>query len=143
MLAFFFIEDRIGVKQNNPQFASRVVLYLRKNYFFLAAFLAAFLGAAFLVAFLAAFLGAAFLAAFLGAAFLAAFFGAAFLAAFFGAAFFVAFLAAFFAAFLGAAFLVVAILKLLNWLSCKLTIVMNKYQTCTYKVINNENVRNC
>ncbi|MBX2972250.1 MAG: hypothetical protein KF797_04040 [Flavobacteriales bacterium] len=41
----------------------------------------------FLAAFLAAFLGAAFLAAFFGAAFLAAFFGAAFLAAFFAAFF--------------------------------------------------------
>jgi hypothetical protein len=48
-------------------------LFLLKKqdyYFFLAAFLAAFLGAAFL----AAFLGAAFLAAFLGAAFFAVFF---------------------------------------------------------------------
>jgi hypothetical protein len=143
MLAFFFIEDGIGVKQNNPQFASRVVLYLRKNYFFLAAFLAAFLGAAFFVAFLAAFLGAAFLGAAFLAAFLGAAFLAAFLAAFFGAAFFVAFLAAFFAAFLGAAFLVVAILKLLNWLSCKLSIAVNKFQTCTYKVINNKKVSNC
>jgi uncharacterized membrane protein len=43
---------------------------------FLAAFLAAFLGAAFLVAFFAAFLGAAFFAAFLGAAFFVAFFTA-------------------------------------------------------------------
>ncbi len=42
-----------------------------KNYFFLAAFFAAFFGAAFFAAFLgAAFFGAAFFAAFLGAAFL-------------------------------------------------------------------------
>ncbi|HOZ76597.1 MAG TPA: hypothetical protein PLY34_01320 [Ferruginibacter sp.] len=50
-----------------------LIFSFEKNYFFLAAFLAAFFGAAFL----AAFLGAAFFTAFFGAAFLAAFFAVA------------------------------------------------------------------
>jgi hypothetical protein len=48
-------------------------------FFFLAAFLAAFLGADFFAAFLAAFFGAAFFAAFFGAAFFATFFAMVFL----------------------------------------------------------------
>lgn len=66
----------IHAQQKVPAIGRDLMLLIfsfEKNYFFLAAFLAAFLGAAFF----AAFLGAAFLAAFFGAAFLAAFFAVA------------------------------------------------------------------
>ncbi|MFZ4771370.1 MAG: hypothetical protein ACOYLO_14395, partial [Ferruginibacter sp.] len=63
---------RILVKKKSPSCLRDLCIFCLKSkaYFFLAAFLAAFLGAAFF----AAFLGAAFFTAFLGAAFFAAFF---------------------------------------------------------------------